>query len=685
MTCERDDTAPATIRAEALADLISDVVITCTGGTPAAAGAPVPEYEILAISNAPLAVRVVTPAPPKLPIDLDAPPPPTLLWTDALLVLDEASPERQIPCVPAGRALSCAALGGSTSAPNVFQGKRLQDNIVVFQKVPIDAPGPGRKRVIRVTNLRANATKIPKLPLPLQVTLSTQIFDSSGRVMSLRNADQVAGIPRESIEATLRTASDGAVSSLLPALTVTPSMLPQSNPGRNTAFHIKFTERFASAFKRRNLGTSSLDPNFVVSQAQAGSSNFTESGFFNSRFPSENELNKAGLADSGTRLKVVFTDIPENVFIVVSAREVAVGTTGYVESSPRALLTYTSDGGSGPFTQNNPESENFSKLFPFNGTVTAVWEIVSADPNKIEELSFEVRLLAPNGVPRVGTGMIHAGLGPVHVVAADAATPLPSFTEDLSDPVPAFRLVPTLSVGSITNVSAASYSAASMAPESIVSAFGANLAGATQVSGAAPVSTMGGIKVDVIDNTGTRRAAPLFMISPTQINFLLNPGTAMGAAIVNVMSGDQSIATGYLQVAPVAPGLFSANGTGRGVAVGQATQLTGSATRSVDLARYDQQQQLWQPVPVDLGSADTLTFLTIYGTGIRGRSGLAAATLSVGGEPVPLTFAGPQGQFSGLDQINAGPLPRSLANRGEVPLILTVDGKGSNSITISVR
>jgi hypothetical protein len=38
---------------------------------------------------------------------------------------------------------------------------------------------------------------------------------------------------------------------------------------------------------------------------------------------------------------------------------------------------------------------------------------------------------------------------------------------------------------------------------------------------------------------------------------------------------------------------------------------------------------------------------------------------------VPLPFIGPQGTFLGLAQINAGPLPRSLAGRGEVEVRFT--------------
>jgi parallel beta-helix repeat protein len=67
----------------------------------------------------------------------------------------------------------------------------------------------------------------------------------------------------------------------------------------------------------------------------------------------------------------------------------------------------------------------------------------------------------------------------------------------------------------------------------------------------------------VTDNTGTARLAPLFFVSPGQINYLVPTGTAPGVAWVTIGS-----AVGDTLIGAVAPGLFSANGTGIGVAAG---------------------------------------------------------------------------------------------------------------------
>ena len=75
--------------------------------------------------------------------------------------------------------------------------------------------------------------------------------------------------------------------------------------------------------------------------------------------------------------------------------------------------------------------------------------------------------------------------------------------------------------------------------------------------------------------------------------------------------------------------------------------------------------------------------MLLFGTGFRGFTESVSA--AVGGENVQVLGAVPQGQFVGLDQINIGPLPRSLAGRGEVNILLTADGKPANTVTVNVR
>jgi len=100
---------------------------------------------------------------------------------------------------------------------------------------------------------------------------------------------------------------------------------------------------------------------------------------------------------------------------------------------------------------------------------------------------------------------------------------------------------------------------------------------------------------------------------------------------------------------------------------------------------FDQTLNRFVAIPIDLGPATDDVYLILYGTGIRLRGSLGAVTASVGGASVPVLFAGQAPGFFGLDQINLGPLPRSLAGRGEVDVVLTVEGKTTNTVKVHIR
>jgi len=49
-----------------------------------------------------------------------------------------------------------------------------------------------------------------------------------------------------------------------------------------------------------------------------------------------------------------------------------------------------------------------------------------------------------------------------------------------------------------------------------------------------------------------------------------------------------------------------------------------------------------------------------------------------------LGFAAAPG-FVGLDQVNVGPIPRSLINRGAVDVVLMAGGKTANTVSINIQ
>lgn len=236
-------------------------------------------------------------------------------------------------------------------------------------------------------------------------------------------------------------------------------------------------------------------------------------------------------------------------------------------------------------------------------------------------------------------------------------------------------------------VSAASFVGTALASESIVAGFGQGLATRTEVGTTVPLPTsLAGTTVRVHDSAGIERLAPLFFVSSGQVNYQVPPGTAAGPAILIVSSGDGAVSTGTMQIARVMPGLFAANSNGMGVAAAVALRVKTDGSQVYELvATYDAAQQRFVPLPLSLGPEGEQLYLILFGTGARNFSSLANVQARVGGTDTPVAFVGAVEGLIGLDQLNLGPLPRSLAGRGEVNIAVQVDGQTANVVTVSVR
>ncbi len=232
---------------------------------------------------------------------------------------------------------------------------------------------------------------------------------------------------------------------------------------------------------------------------------------------------------------------------------------------------------------------------------------------------------------------------------------------------------PAANTATLATVSAATFRAA-LAPESIAAAFGVNLATQTVAATSTPLpTTLAGTTLRVRDSAGVERPAPLFFVSPGQINYQVPAGTALGVATLTVVNGNGQSSSGTAQIALVSPGFFAANANGQGVPTGVVFRIRANGEQVIEpLTRFEGGQ--FVPAPIDLGPAGDQVVVVLFGTGLRGRRDLNNTSLTIGGVSVPVAYAGPQGDLIGLDQCNAGPLPRALAGRGLVELALTVEG-----------
>ena len=249
-------------------------------------------------------------------------------------------------------------------------------------------------------------------------------------------------------------------------------------------------------------------------------------------------------------------------------------------------------------------------------------------------------------------------------------------------------------VGRPSPVSAANYQPY-VTYESIVTIFGLNLARTTQVATSLPLpTTLAGTQVVIQPIVGGPRLAQLFFVSPTQINFYVPPAgpndppvsPAGRTTFLSVLVDGQLVADGYITIASVAPGLFSANASGSGLAAAVVLRVKADGTQTYEpVAIFDPTQNKLVARPIDMGPEGERVYLTLFGTGIRGRSQLSEASVKLGGLSVPPLYAGPQGDFAGLDQVNVE-LPRALKGRGEVPVIVFTDRTySSNTVTVTIK
>ena len=267
-----------------------------------------------------------------------------------------------------------------------------------------------------------------------------------------------------------------------------------------------------------------------------------------------------------------------------------------------------------------------------------------------------------------------------------AATPLNSGGSGApaADPV-SFSIGPPPANASNAFVSAANPAGGNaVAPGSIASLYGSNLAAQTATPDAASSTlpfalggasmTMGGV------------AVPLFFVSPTQFNFQVPLFTLNDQASTTLtVTRGTSKSTFTVLLKPYAPALFTMNQGGTGQA---STLIAGTASLAAPNDAFPGSR------PARIGE-----YISIYATGlgdVANRPALGSATpvapysttlatpeVTVGGVKATVTFSGLAPGYAGLYQINVQ-VPEGAPTGPEVPIVLTIGGVRSNSATIAV-
>jgi hypothetical protein len=452
-SCVGNAGVPPIVRAEGLTELVGDLVLNCNGGTPTALDAPVPQANVQIFLNTNVTSRLTNNP-----------------WSEALLMIDEPGPAAQRYCSVNG---GCAISGvgatdpagdgadgvdydqtGTTGVPNVYQGRQSGANSIVWLGVPIDPPGTNRTRIIRITNVRANANQlgVSSTLIPTQIVMFISVTGTTS--VPINNPQQTVAFIQPGMTFSVRQ----VVSSYLQCVSFNAAAATDSSRTLNNGLGtvVRFTEGFASSFKRRNVaayinGDESPEP---VAQNTPGAIYNTESGFYNPTpvvvQGSANGLSSAGLASHGTRLMARFANVPAGVALYATLYPVGTcsdcGISGrpavtsvQSSSSASARLVNTDANGAGTFsavtgTNSSTEGAATAPIALNNGAGMAVWEVLAADPLIATTFEFGIGVSyvanTSNNLPGLGTATVAGSFAPLSTVTtASGSAPIPRFAD----------------------------------------------------------------------------------------------------------------------------------------------------------------------------------------------------------------------------------------------------------------
>jgi uncharacterized protein (TIGR03437 family) len=287
-------------------------------------------------------------------------------------------------------------------------------------------------------------------------------------------------------------------------------------------------------------------------------------------------------------------------------------------------------------------------------------------------------LSAPGGVSISGTTFTTTGLGSGFTYTTSTSNgqfdlnATSSGTATTSAP-------PAPPTPTLTSVDAAG-GAIPLAPGSLASGYGSALANGQPASGPFPwPATVGGTTASIVDVTGATTQLPLLYVSSGEIDYFIPDTVALGPATVTVTAGDGSKSSGPIDLLPLAPGLFAVNPAGLAAAYADCVSASGAQTNE---ATYQVSNGAVVAAPLNLAACRE-TILELWGTGIDGASA-STVQVTIGGAAANVLYAGPEGYYPGVDQINIE-VRQSLAGTGNVSIVLSAGGLTSNTVNVTIQ
>jgi hypothetical protein len=473
LTCSATASSTPQLRSEGITELVGDIVLQCTGGaipntTPGAnaiptanvtislnvnvtsrllnlgGGQPANTSEALLLIDEPGSATALRANPnqttgPAAPLN-----PCTNSASGSVAITTNACAQYAVTDTTTGLVVSSSSTNSLVLPTNAYFGL-VNANQVTFNGVPILAPSTlGIARVFRITNVRANAAGLGTGGLAGTTPVIAYISISGTTALPITNPQIPVGYTQLGLTTSLRNSANSG------GLTV-PTFNQCGTYSKAGVATLRFTEGFASAFKTRVASPPAASGSEVPTGQNIPGQiyNNSESGFV-TQIGSGGPY--AGLADSGTRLKAVFNNVPAGVSLWVSTTNVSV--------PPPASTSVGNPGGGSltPFAQlvineTTPDSNNSSLGIPVvtstdtysgvtvaqipvvNGSASAVWEVTNTNPNATENLDFAVyEAFTGNpgtNTPAPGTATVNMSFAPISTVTtASSSAFIPRFVDD---------------------------------------------------------------------------------------------------------------------------------------------------------------------------------------------------------------------------------------------------------------
>jgi len=437
-SCAASSANPALVRSEGVTELVGDVLLQCSGGTPTPVGANIPQSNIQIFLNTNLTSRLINT---------------TTNLSEATLLIDEpfpADPSPSTAALPAGAPLSqlacqannqsnCAIMGtgggtgnqgpysGVPGRYNIFQGHQVAGvtNSVAWLGVPIDAPGANGVRTIRITNIRANAFNLTggNGLIPAIITMFVAL-NGSEQVL-LGNSTFTVGYVQPGLLSTNTTGSYTQCNSVNAASLGSTGGVPAP------AISVTATEGFPSSWKVRNWSqiVSQQTFAFITNSSQVTLQNVpgfpynTESGFVASPGGAAMGFGAisgaVGVPDQGTQLEFDLAGIGAGVNLTVPSVITFTGAYAKRGQAPGYAVLVAGASSAGAVT--------------VNGTTASVtYEVLSAYANITESATLAVTVAyisdTTHNLPAPGTTQVSVNFAPVSSVpAASFSAPIPRF------------------------------------------------------------------------------------------------------------------------------------------------------------------------------------------------------------------------------------------------------------------